>query len=208
MIELFDNLSQLAVTAFCFVCTGVLFAKSHKQPFFLLACFYGAFSLGTLYWALHILLLQESPQMFYVSELGWVASYVFLLAIEITMSNPEERKVKTPLMLLPPLLFIPQFFLYLTRGDSFFNLLMCGITMVIAVYAVRSMVYIKKHKEKPQKAFWFHLTVLFFVVLEYALWTWSCFWVSDTLTNPYFWCDFLLSAVMLLLLPAMRKAAE
>ena len=54
----------------------------------------------------------------------------------------------------------------------------------------------------------FHGTVLAFAALEYALWTSSCFWVSDTLTNPYFWFDFLLSLVLLLLLPALRKAVD
>ena len=50
--------------------------------------------------------------------------------------------------------------------------------------------------------------LLAFAALEYALWTSSCFWVSDTLTNPYFWFDFLLSLVLLLLLPALRKAVD
>lgn len=50
--------------------------------------------------------------------------------------------------------------------------------------------------------------VLTFTALEYALWTASCFWVSDTLTNPYFWFDFLLTLVLLLFLPAVRKAVE
>ena len=36
----------------------------------------------------------------------------------------------------------------------------------------------------------------------------SCCWVSDTLTNPYFWFDFLLTLVLLLFLPAVRKAVE
>lgn len=52
----------------------------------------------------------------------------------------------------------------------------------------------------------FYGTVLAFTALEYALWTASCFWVSDTLTNPYFWFDFLLTLVLLLFLPAVRKA--
>ena len=56
--------------------------------------------------------------------------------------------------------------------------------------------------------FRFHGTVLAFIALEYALWTASCFWVSDTLTNPYFWFDFLLTLVLLLFLPAVRKAVE
>jgi hypothetical protein len=42
--------------------------------------------------------------------------------------------------------------------------------------------------------------------LEFCLWTASCFWVSDTLTNPYFWFDFLLTAALFALLPATRKA--
>ena len=50
--------------------------------------------------------------------------------------------------------------------------------------------------------------MLAFIALEYALWTASCFWVSDTLTNPYFWFDFLLTLVLLLFLPAVRKAVD
>lgn len=54
----------------------------------------------------------------------------------------------------------------------------------------------------------FHRAVLAFAALEYALWTSSCFWISDTLSNPYFWFDFLLSLVLLLLLPALGKAVD
>ena len=34
-----------------------------------------AFALGTLYWSLHLLLRQETPQVFYVSDLAWLASF-------------------------------------------------------------------------------------------------------------------------------------
>lgn len=34
-----------------------------------------AFALGTLYWTLHLLLRQETPQVFYVSDLAWLASF-------------------------------------------------------------------------------------------------------------------------------------
>jgi len=52
----------------------------------------------------------------------------------------------------------------------------------------------------------FHIVVLLILILEYVLWTSSCFWVSNTLTNPYFWIDFLLTAALLALIPATRKA--
>ena len=85
MIEFWDYLSQfLAVTAgFCAALRAYL--KSREQPWFLLTCFYGTFALGTLYWTLHLLLRQETPQVFYVSDLAWLASYVFLLALTLTL---------------------------------------------------------------------------------------------------------------------------
>ena len=91
MIEFWDYLLQfLAVTAgFCAALRAYL--KSRGQPWFLLTCFYGTFALGTLYWTLHLLLRQETPQIFYVSDLAWLASYVFLLALTLTLADPEER---------------------------------------------------------------------------------------------------------------------
>ena len=83
---------------------------------------------------------------------------------------------------------------------------MCGLTMMLAWCAVRGLVWAKKTESGRLRRF--HGTVLAFIALEYALWTASCFWVSDTLTNPYFWFDFLLTLVLLLFLPAVRKAVE
>ena len=83
---------------------------------------------------------------------------------------------------------------------------MCGMTMLLAWCAVRGLVWAKRSGGAQLRRF--HGTVLAFAALEYALWTSSCFWVSDTLTNPYFWFDFLLSLVLLLLLPALRKAVD
>ena len=50
------------------------------------------------------------------------------------------------------------------------------------------------------------LITLIFCLLEYALWTVSCFWMGDTMANPYFWFDLLITGCMLLFLPALEKA--
>ena len=209
MIELIDNLIQLAATAIGCVWAGLSFSKSRKQPFFLLACFYGVYALGTLYWTLHLLLFGETPPLFYVSDIGWVASYVFLLTLLYTMRSDErirsaQRQRKTALCYLAPAFCIPQFLLYITHGDIFFNLLMCVPTMLIAWFAIDGLVFSLRSGEKEAAPF--YISALGFVALEYCLWTASCFWVSDTLTNPYFWFDFLLSASMLSLLPTLQKA--
>ena len=80
----------------------------------------------------------------------------------------------------------------------------CGLTMMLAWCAMRGLVWAKRTENGRLRRF--YGTVLAFIALEYALWTASCFWVSDTLTNPYFWFDFLLTLVLLLFLPAVRKA--
>lgn len=49
--------------------------RARRRPWFLLTCFYATFALGTLYWTLHLLLRQETPQVFYVSDLAWLASF-------------------------------------------------------------------------------------------------------------------------------------
>jgi len=48
--------------------------------------------------------------------------------------------------------------------------------------------------------------VVSFAITEYIAWTASCFWMGDTLLNPYFWFDTLLSINFLILPLALRKA--
>ena len=81
-----------------------------------------------------------------------------------------------------------------------------GMTMLAAWYAVRGLVWARRAGNGRLRRF--YRITLGFAALEYALWTSSCFWVSDTLTNPYFWFDFLLTAALPLFLPAVRKAVD
>ena len=129
-----------------------------------------------------------------------------ILALMLTLPDAAERQSRTGLCWLAPVFCLPQFVLYVTYGDLLLNVLMCGLTMLLAWCAVRGLVWAKKTENGRLRRF--HGTVLAFIALEYALWTASCFWVSDTLTNPYFWFDFLLTLVLLLFLPAVRKAVE
>ncbi|MDD4369681.1 MAG: histidine kinase [Anaerostipes sp.] len=204
MIELIDNFIQLVVTTTGCLLAGALFFKNHKQPFFLLACFYGVYTLGTLYWTLHLLLFNETPPVFYVSDLAWIASYIFLLALLYNM-RVLEHDHKTPLCWLALIFCIPQFILYITHGEVFYNIAMCVPTMLIGWLGIEGLVF---NLETPgeKDSVLFYISVLCFVALEYCLWTASCFWMGDTLINPYFWFDILLSVSMLSLLPGLKKA--
>ena len=75
MLELWDYLVQFLVTAYGFCAALREYYRARRRPWFLLTCFYATFALGTLYWTLHLLLRQETPQVFYVSDLAWLASF-------------------------------------------------------------------------------------------------------------------------------------
>ena len=72
-MELIENLLQLLTTFVGALLSGIAYRKSGRQAYFLLLCFYGCFALGSLYWTLYLLLFDTTPQVFYVSEFGWVA---------------------------------------------------------------------------------------------------------------------------------------
>ena len=50
--------------------------------------------------------------------------------------------------------------------------------------------------------------MLVFCAAEYGDWTTSCYWMGDTLANPYFWFDLLITISLAALLPATGKAAR
>ena len=109
MLELWDYLVQFLATA-CGFCAALReYYRARRQPWFLLTCFYATFALGTLYWSLHLLLRQETPQVFYVSDLAWLASFVFLLALTLTLPTAEERRFRTRLCRLVPVVCLPHF---------------------------------------------------------------------------------------------------
>ncbi|MCK9218359.1 MAG: histidine kinase [Firmicutes bacterium] len=206
MIELLDNFSQLLITLLATIGAGILFYKRRVQAYLLLTCFFGTFMLGTLYWTLHFYLFNYTPQVFYVSELAWIASSMFLLTLEYTLSTPDEKKFRHPAVWLVPIFCIPQLILYLLHGDILFNLLICGLTMAVAWHSTRGLIYARRQSGEQRAMQYFHIVVLLIIILEYCLWTSSCFWISDTYTNPYFWFDFLLSVSLFALLPATKKA--
>ena len=109
MLELWDYLVQFLVTAYGFCAALREYYRARRQPWFLLTCFYATFALGTLYWTLHLLLRQETPQVFYVSNLAWLVSFVFLLALTLTLPTAEERRFRTRLCRLVPVVCLPHF---------------------------------------------------------------------------------------------------
>ena len=77
-------------------------------------------------------------------------------------------------------------------------ILRCCLMSVLARHAIRALAFGIRRR--------FHIAVLCFVCAEYALWLSSVRWLGDTLANPYFWIDFLLTGILISLLPASEEA--
>ena len=107
-MELVSNLWQFAVTLLGFCLSGLRYLKSRRQEYFLLTCFYGCFTLGSLYWTLYLLLFSKTPQVFYVSEFGWVASVVFLFILQYALYSTEERNFTCRKAMIALVIGVPQ----------------------------------------------------------------------------------------------------
>lgn len=208
MIEIIDNALQLFATACCTVLAGIHFQRKKEQSYLLATCFYGTFALGQLYWLIYLFLANYTPKIFYVSDLSWIASFVFLLVLDVNLEGPEERAFKCPAAWISPILGLGLMLFYMQWGDYLTNFLWCGITAATGWVSIRGLLFAQRQSGKARDRQFFHAAVLFVILTEYALWTSSCFWVGDTLANSYFWFDFALTAGLIILLPAIRKAVD
>lgn len=207
MTELIDNASQVFVLLLCCGFSGLRYLKSRRQAYFLLTCAYGCFALGGLYWTIYYFLFKRTPSVFYVSELAWCSGYIFICLLQYALSDREERAFRCRAAWLSPLIGIPLLVFYCTYGDVLLNTLISAAVMVMAWWSIRSLAYLRG-AENGGKRRRFHGVMLAITAAEHGLWISSCFWVGDTLANPYFWFDFLLTALLLVLLPAVREAVE
>lgn len=206
MVEFIDNLTQLLVVLTGCILSGVFYLQSRRQPYFLLCCFYGCFGFSILYWLLYTILITDAPPMFYVSDIGWISCYLFLLQLQYSLLDKEERALRSRLLWIAFLIEIPLTAYFISIGDVLYNLIVGALMAAMLRTAIRGLVRQKKHPNKSKR--FFHFAVIGFIVLENCLWLSSYPWVSDTLTNPYFWIDFAVTALLLVLLPAVRKAVR
>ncbi len=204
MIELIDNGIQLCAMLICFIICVRSLAKMRTRTWALLTLFYGSFLSGLLYWLLYLMLRGENPQ-FYVSEIAWYASYLFLYLVVKVTGGERQKDVR---ILLPVIAFTAiMCFFFMQWGDYFSNLIAAFLMSLLLYQSIRGLMETAKIKAEAP-LFRLYLLTLLFCILEYTLWTLSCFWMGDSLTNPYFSVDFLLTACMVCILPATGNAAK
>lgn len=208
MVEIVDNLIQLLASLFCCILSGVFYMKSRRRPYFALCCFYGCFWLGLLYWLLYIVLVADTPSIFYVSDIGWISCFLFLLLLQYSLADEEERSFHSRIQWLALVVEIPLTAYFITIGDVVYNLMMGALMTAMLWNVIRGLVWQRRQRLPERGKIFFYAAMAGYILLENCLWLSSYPWVGDTLANPYFWFDFAVTASLLVLLAAARKAVR
>ena len=199
--ELIDNCFQVTVL-FCAALAAIAAAFRRKdRRFLILALFFICVSMGTLYWVLHIFIFGNVPQVFYVSEFSWLASYLFLLSFQMVRTD-RVKPFFSPLSLICALFTAVVILVFRMFGPSYFvSAAFAGVMSVIVYLAVWRL---RRRGGGRLVDGW----LLLCVGLQLLLYVVSCFTQEYTRFNLYFAVDITLTLSFAALLPlALREVA-
>lgn len=189
--EIIDNTFQVIVLAAMALLAFLLAFRRSSRSCLILAFGYASFMMGTLYYLLHLIILGHGPQVFYVAECSWMASYFFFLSLEILYWKG----------LRPP--FSP---FALAAGVVF-----AGVVMRVQVFgpsplmsgALAYLCFSALQKEKRLRPY--EIALLFEMSLQILLFVASEFIRDYTRFNLYYAVDILLTLTLVSFLPHILR---
>lgn len=189
--EIIDNTFQVIVLAAMALLAFILAFRRSSRSCLILAFGYASFMMGTLYYLLHLIILGHGPQVFYVAECSWMASYFFFLSLEILYWEG----------LRPP--FSP---FALAAG-----VIIAGVVMRVQVFgpsplmsgALAYLCFSALQKEKRLRPY--EIALLFEMSLQILLFVASGFIRDYTRFSLYYAVDILLTLTLVSFLPHILR---
>ena len=89
--EIYDNAFQTLSLMVMMIVSGAAGLKYSSRKLVVLACAYGSIMLGTLFYMLHLTIIGDIPRIFYVSEISWMAGYLFSCSSSHCGMNGKRR---------------------------------------------------------------------------------------------------------------------
>ncbi len=224
MIDTIDNGIQLVLTALCMVIAARRAFLTGNRAWVLLALFSGSFFLADLYWMLVLFFIKETPHYFYISDLNWYSSFLFLLLLILFINDRtttrevflRDAQGNTPDKISHPGLLLAAVsaftlgmcvFYSAMYGDYFGNAVAAVLMLGIIWHSLYGILYLGRHGEPDDGRKPVYILTLVFCALEYGLWTSSCF-----MTGVFYWVyyvfDALLSVSIFLFAVVLRKAVD
>ncbi len=192
--ELIDNLLQVAVLGCAGAAAAALTVRDRDRRCLILAFAYSSFSMGTLFYVLHLAILGEVPQVFYVSEISWLAAYLFFLSLQILRTEGLTLRFSWPAA-GGAALTAAGVLVFRIFGPSYLMSGLLAVTMGATVYLAVFRLCTRLPFGHTDAC------LLVCVVLQVALYAVSDFIRDYTRFNLYFAVDILLTASLTALLP-------
>ena len=203
--EIYDNVFQtLSLMGMMFV-SGAAGLKYSSRKLMVLACAYGSIMLGTLFYMLHLTIIGDIPRIFYVSEISWMAGYLFFLFLVIL--RQERKNVNfQPVPAMLALFTLAASVHSEVMGNSILMSLAFGVIADAIVY-ISSIRIRRAHLSGAHPAA-FDRMMIAVVILQILVYFVSEY-VSDFSTfNLYFAVDILFTLSLCSLFRMIRKEAQ
>lgn len=192
--ELIDNFIQVSVLLVVTMADIIFWFRKRDRLYIILALEHSCFLMGTLYFVLYLLIRGDVPQIFYVAEISWISSYLFLHSYQI--AGREEEKIQfAPVPTVCAILIFAIAIKSEIFGPAIISTGVFALTVAaIAYVAVFRMQY---GKDRRPADVW----PLVCVILQLVLYISSYFFNDYTKFNLYFLIDFILTLSIAGLLP-------
>ncbi len=188
-MELFEQLTSvytlLITVAVILICLFQYVSETRRVWVLALTVFL-ADLMSNYYWSIYILVMHDYPNVSsFLAYFGWNVAFLMLPVMQYEARYPEEKGFVTLLAFLPVPVNAAQILLYVQYGGIFNNLWQGTLTTISACLAINSIVYYVKHRKEGARIPYVSAVVIFYILIEYIMWTSSCFdWPSEW-ANPY-----------------------
>ena len=181
-----------------------------SREWVLLGLFYALFFMGDLYWSLMLTFYGSTPVYFYVSEIGWYSSYLFLDLLLRQLASDEEADYRPKALWAAPVFTAVMAVFYMQYGDYLSNTIVAVLMGFLLWRSIRGLAYIGSGHGTADDALrrCIYLCVLAFCLVEYCEWTASCFMAKEDVRMLYYAFDAAMTLVLILHLPALGKAVR
>ena len=208
--EILVNFIQLAITG---TCTAIALHRAvvrDSRAWVLLGLFYATFFMGDLYWSLMLAFYGDTPSYFYVSEIGWYSSFLFLDLLLRQLSSDEETEYRPKALWAAPVFTAAMAVFYMQYGDYVSNTVVAVLMGALLWRSIRGLVYINAGHGTSADAMRrpLYLCVLGFCLIEYCEWTASCFMSKEDVMMLYLAFDAAITLILMLHIPALGKAVQ
>lgn len=199
--EIIDNIFQVIVFSLIVVADIVCWFLHKNRLYIILALAHSCFMMGTLYFVLYLVIRGKVPQFFYVSEISWIASYLFLHSYQIVGYKGQRMKISV----IPLICGIGVAIISIWSGIFGPAILSTGVFTLAAGAIVYISVFQILYGDAPYKS---SICILLCIILQVSLYISSSFFHDYTRFNLYFCIDIVLTISMAMLLPCTFMEVE